>query len=152
MRPPDLIIGPRGNPQTERWHLLKWRGWQIALHKWHRSDDDRALHDHVGHNVSILLNGCYREVLSHAWQPLGHPAHRRPQLRLPFVPYFRRADAPHRVELLGNRPIWSLWVRWPPVREWGFHCPKGWRHWSRYVAERDYSTPGSSSTIGAGCE
>jgi hypothetical protein len=140
MRKPDLIIGSRDNPQTLRWHLLKWRGWQLALHKWCRSDDDRALHDHSGHNISFLLFGGYWEVTADATR-----------WRRPFVPYFRRADLPHRIELAYS-PIWSLWLRFPPIREWGFHCPKGWRHWKEYLNARDYLAPGSTSEIGPGCD
>src|SRR6185437_15041851 len=107
MRPPDLTIGPKDAPQTLRWHLFRWRGIQVALHRWLRSDSDRALHDHSSGNISILLTGCYREHFSHAWQPPGHPAHRRPRLRVLFVPYYRRADQPHRVEL-HRGPVWTL--------------------------------------------
>jgi hypothetical protein len=142
VRKPDLIIGPRDNPQTLRWHIFRWRGWQLSLHKWLRSDDDRALHDHSGNNLSIILTGGYWEVLR------GCTC-----FRWPLVPYFRRADVPHRIVLPSDgKPVWSLWLRWPPIREWGFHCPKGWRHWKDYVAERDYSTPGSVSSVGPGCD
>lgn len=152
MRPPDMTIGPRDNPQTERWHLLKWRGIQIALHRWLQSDNDRALHDHTADNISILLWGTYREHFSHAWQPPGHPAHLRPRLRIPGIPYFRKAETPHRVELHRGAPVWTLWIRFRPRREWGFHCSRGWRHWREYVAERgDYNEIGHS-TVGRGCD
>jgi hypothetical protein len=143
LRPPDLTIG--NPPQTLRWHLIQWRGFQLALHKWIKSDDDRALHDHSAWSVSLLLTGCYWEVFSHAWEPL------RCRLRIPLIPVFRRSSTPHRVLLLSPRPIWTLWLRGPPWREWGFCCPKGWRPWRQYTAERDYSAPGSSSTVGRGC-
>jgi hypothetical protein len=145
-RPPDLTIGPHENPQTLRWHLLRWRGIQVALHRWCRSDSDRALHDHSADNISILLWGTYREWFSHAWE--------RPRwrLRVPLIPYFRRAETPHRVELHRGAPVWSIWIRFKPRREWGFWCRKGWRHWRDYVAERDYNVPGSQSTVGRGCD
>lgn len=146
MRTPDLIIGPRDNPQTLRWHIFKWRGRQFALHKWLRSDDDRALHDHSGHNMSFILNGGYVEVLSHAWES------RRAPFRWPLVPYFRRAGVPHRIELMSDgKPVWSLWLRWPPIREWGFWCPRGWRHWREYTSTRDYYAAGVSE-VGRGCD
>jgi len=129
-----------------RWHIFRWRGWQFALHKWLRSDDDRALHDHSAENLSIILNSGYFEVLSHGWQPL------RIKFRWPLVPYFRRADVPHRIILpSGGKPVWSLWLRWPPVRQWGFYCRSGWRHWKDYTNTRDYSAPGSVSEVGPGC-
>lgn len=139
MRPPDLIIGPRDNPQTLRWHLFRRRGWQLALHRWLRSDDDRALHDHSADNVSVLLTGRYIEFVEY-----------RRRVRWPLIPYFRKAETPHRIALMTG-PVWSLWLRWPPRREWGFWCPRGWRHWRDYVAERDYSKPGSVSSVGPGC-
>lgn len=157
MRRPDLIIGPRDNPQTLRWHIFRWRGWQLSLHKWLRSDDDRALHDHSGHNLSIILNGGYWEVVRQRHPPYAD----YPQtayvvdevhFRWPLVPYFRRAEEPHRIALPSDgKPVWSIWLRWPPIREWGFHCPKGWRHWQEYCSTRDYSAPGSTSEVGPGC-
>lgn len=112
-----------------RWHLLRWHGWQLALHKIWRSDDDRAMHDHIGDNVSVLLTGCYEELRScprcKQGEVSGHSA-----LRIPLIPYFRRAETPHRLVL--TKPVWTLWLRWPRRREWGFHCPSGWVH------EKDY--------------
>ena len=136
-RAADLIIG--SPPQTLRWHLFRWRGVQVALHRWVRSDSDRALHDHSAGNISILLTGCYREWFSHGWQ---EP---RWKLRLPFVPYYRAADTPHRVEL-HRGPLWTLWIRFAPMREWGFWCgPTRWVHWRDYVDSRD------SGLVGNGC-
>lgn len=141
---PDLVIDGGNGPQTLRWHLFP-TGWQFALHKWLQSDHDRALHDHVADNVSIILWGAYREVFSHAWEK------RRAKLRLPLIPYFRKAEVPHRVELIGNKPVWTLWIRWPSRRQWGFWCRKGWVHWKDYIAEKDYEVAGTS-TIGRGCD
>jgi hypothetical protein len=127
-----------------RWHLLRWRGWQLALHKIWRSDDDRALHDHRSDNLSVILKGAYLEVLD----PSKPRKYRGPGgARV----VFRKAETPHRLELPWG-PVWTLWLRWPPHREWGFHCPKGWRHWKEYVAEKDYNVPGSTSTVGRGCD
>jgi hypothetical protein len=145
MRKPDLTIGPADDPQTERWHLFRWRGIQVAIHKWHRSDTDRALHDHSADNISVLLWGRYREWFSHAWEAP------RWKLRWPLIPYFRKAETAHRVELHRGAPVWTLWIRFKPRREWGFHCPKGWRHWKEYVAEREGYYQTGHSTVGKGC-
>jgi len=125
-----------------RWHLLRWRGWQLALHKICRSDDDRALHDHVGDNITLVLRGVYLEVL-HENQPRKY---RGGVTRFAF----RKAETPHRIEVPFG-PVWTLWLRWPPRRQWGFHCPKGWRHWKDFVAEADIYKSGTS-TIGKGCD
>lgn len=162
MRKPDLIIGSRDNPQTLRWRIVRWRGWQLALHKWCRSDEDRALHDHSGNNVSLILSPQgYDEIVRETvftgdvltCEKEGEYVHtcdvtRR---RFPFVPYFRRAEAPHRIALRDARPVWSLWLRWPPRREWGFHCPRGWRHWKDFLGTRDYNADGISE-VGRGCD
>lgn len=151
MRPPDLTIGSKEDPQTKRWHLWlpKWlyaKGWRLNLHQWLRSDDDRALHDHRGDSYSVILRGGYFEVTSHAWEP------RKAKWYGPGSIVFRKADQPHRVELKPDSgPVWTLWYRGPFYREWGFWCKKGWRHFADYIAERDYHTPGSTSTVGKGC-
>lgn len=146
MRKPDLCIGPRDDPQTLRWHLVKFLGVQIALHKWMRSDGDRAPHDHSSHNISIILSPHgYREWLYEGHEP--YAVMRRRWL----VPYFRRAEQLHRVELRDARPVWTLWIRFAPFREWGFFCVKGWVHWRVFLNE-DYTVPGSESTVGRGCD
>lgn len=127
-----------------RWHLLRWHGWQLALHKIRRSDDDRALHDHSGDNLSIILKGEYTEILDVIYGT--------GQVYGPGNVRFRKAEMPHRLVLNEGQPVWTIWLRWPPRRQWGFHCPRGWRSWKDYVAEADYSKPGSTSTVGKGCD
>lgn len=166
MRKPDLIIGSRDNPQTLRWHIVCWRGWQLALHKWCRSDEDRALHDHSGNNVSLILSPQgYNEIVRErahdedypcepvGWIHAGDGEFYRDVTvrRRAWIPYFRRAEAPHRIALRDARPVWSLWLRWPPHREWGFWCPRGWRHWKDFLGQRDYNADGISE-VGRGCD
>jgi hypothetical protein len=173
MRKPDLIIGPRDNPQTIRWHIFVWRGWQLSLHKWLRSDDDRAPHDHKADNISIILNGGFFEtVRAFEWyDPVTHdtpPGHERgwthygdgeyyryrevTRFRWPLVPYFRKAETPHRVSLPSDgKPVWSLWLRWPARRRWGYWCPKGWTDADEYNNSDDYYTDGISE-VGKGCD
>ncbi len=63
----------------------------------------------------------------------------------------RGPRAAHRVELLTRYrrplPVWTLFITGPRVRDWGFHCPSGWRRWQDFVAE----TP-DGNTVGPGCE
>lgn len=154
MRTPDLLIGPRDNPQTSRWHLWKLGGFQIALHRWHRSDDDRALHDHKADNLSILLTGRLREIVGdlstkRTYAGEVRMVHRRRTL-WPFVPYFRRAETPHRIELIDG-PVWTIWIRWPPRRRWGYWCKFGWRDADVYNKQADYYAAGVSE-VGRGCD
>lgn len=37
-------------------------------------------------------------------------------------------------------------VTGPIVREWGFDCPQGWRHWTEYTKGE-----GHTSGVGRGC-
>ncbi len=151
MREPDFIIGDREDPYLLRWHVIPRNKWfNIYLHKFLKSDDDRALHDHPwSFNASILLKGTYMEHTEK-----GVKRRRR------FLPYIRVGKAPHRVELersydyaqYGSRasevlePCWTLFITGRVVREWGFYCPSGWKHWQAYVKRR----PGGNEA-GVGC-
>jgi hypothetical protein len=141
-RAPDFVIGTPPNPYLLRWHIIpRNRFFNIYLHRFCRSDDDRALHDHPWWNASILLTGSYVE----------HCCGAPPRIRLPWRPWrphrvvFRRATAAHRIQIA--HPVWTLFLTGPKVREWGFHCPSGWRHWRDFVA----LTPGGN-TVGRGCD
>ncbi|MGI4945577.1 MAG: hypothetical protein ACRYHQ_34280 [Janthinobacterium lividum] len=140
-RPPDFIIGGADRPYMRRWYLIpKNTRFNIYLHHFRRSDDDRALHDHPWWNVSLLLRGGYREHMPHGVRT-----------RYPGVPVYRRAEASHRIDLVRDeagieQAVWSLFITGPKVREWGFWCPKGWRHW------RDFTNPADDgATVGRGC-
>ncbi|HJQ59414.1 MAG TPA: hypothetical protein VJ890_21080 [Vineibacter sp.] len=147
-RAPDIVIGGEDRPYLRRWHVIPRNRWlNVYLHQFLRSDDDRALHDHPWVNVSVLLSGRYFE----------HTADGQRILRRPWRPWapwrlvVRRATAAHRVELLpdgisGETPCWSLFLTGPRVREWGFHCPKGWVPW------RDFTAGKHDEMIGKGCE
>src|ERR1700761_1640589 len=115
MRKPDLIIGPRDNPQTIRWHFLKLFGFQFALHKWLRSDSDRSPHDHKADNISIILSpqGYWEMVREWGDDPMHDLAHGswthtyegeyyrdRWHYRRAWRPYFRKAETLHRVALV----------------------------------------------------
>jgi hypothetical protein len=135
-RAPDFIIG---NDYLLRWWLIPRNRWfNVYLHQFRRSDDDRALHDHPWWNVSIVLSGCYDEVT-----PTG--TRRRGAGSI----VFRNATARHRLELPiiggGITYTWTLFITGPRVREWGFWCPQGFIHW------RDFTSPTDSSKTGKGC-
>jgi hypothetical protein len=148
---PDLIIGPRDAPQTLRWHIFRFRGWQLALHKWLRSDSDRAPHDHKADNLSIILTGGYWETVRE-WYEAG-VYEDVTSFRWPLVPYFRKAETPHRVTLPSDgKPVWSLWLRWPERRRWGYWCDnKGWVDAVDYLSAPDYYADGISE-VGRGCD
>lgn len=145
-REPDFIIGKRDNPYLKRWWVIpRNRFFNIYLHHFLHSDDDRALHDHPWYNVSILLRGEYIEVMSGS---IG-------KIRRPFWPVFRHAKAAHRVLLFGLPsepvPVWSLFITGPVIREWGFHCLHGWRHWKDFTAYAEIGKDGKGQ-LGKGCD
>lgn len=165
---PHLIIGGLDRPYMLRWHLIpKNRMFNVYLHKFLRSDDDRALHDHPWlFNMSILLTGSYIEEKPANRKDWPKDMERARIKRRRFIPYFRWGKAPHRVELMQEdvfiescafdrgfyedkkeKPVWTIFITGPRVREWGFYCPKGWRLWKEYVS----NGPGTSD-IGRGCE
>lgn len=132
---PHFVVGPPRDPYLLRWYILPRNPlFNVYLHKFMRDDDDRAMHDHPWPSVSLLLRGRYVE----------QTAAGRKEYRAGSV-VCRPARYTHRVELPGGVPCWTLFITGPRVREWGFHCPKGWIHWRDFVAPTD---PGN---IGRGC-
>lgn len=129
-RNPDKIINGK---YLKRWHIIpRNRFFNIYLHCFGDSDDDRALHDHPWWSLSILLKG---EMIEHSLKGRRH---------LPrFIPVIRSAKFAHRLELIKG-PTWTIFITGPVIREWGFLCPNGWRHW------REFTTP-EGENIGPGC-
>ena len=139
-RPPDQLIGRAGNPYMSRWFVLpKNRALNVYLHRFHRSDDDRALHDHPWPNLSLILQGAYDEHCIRAGGVEVRTRRRAGNVKL------RGPRAAHRIELLGGAPVKTLFITGPKLREWGFHCPQGWRHW------RDFTADDTGNTVGRGC-
>ncbi len=152
-RQPDFVIGGHDRPYLKR-HFLIPRNpfFNIYVHQFLRSDDDRALHDHPwAFNCSWLLEGAYIEHT-----PAGRFFRRAGDWK------FRWGGAPHRVELFNKReffgysgavvaegqpePCWTVFITGPRVREWGFYCERGWVHWKAFTA------PGDKGAVGRGCD
>jgi len=139
-RPFDLGVG--GTPGDH--YMLRW--WRIPrndranvyIHRFRHSDDDRALHDHPYPSCSMVLEGSYVE---HTIAQGG--IHHRRVARAGDIT-FRGARAAHRIELTEGE-CWSLFLTGPRVRDWGFHCPKGWVH------HDDFADPNNPGLVGPGC-
>ena len=140
MRKPDRIIG---TDYLHRWHLIpRSRFFNIYLHKFIGSDDDRALHEHPWWSVSFFLaGGPMRERFQH--NPPGSLKLYRTITR--FRPYFRNTVIAHQMVKDTREPSWTLFITGPRVRLWGFWCPKGWVPWFEFV-DRDQGGEGK------GCE
>jgi hypothetical protein len=138
-RAPDFIIGGPAAPYLLRWWLIpRNRLFNVYLHCFLRSDDDRALHTHPwAFNLSWLLLGNYREWT--AEEADGYVDRQAGAVK------FRWGAAAHRVELTDG-PCWTLFVTGPRVREWGFLCARGFVHWKAFTA------PGDKGAVGKGCD
>lgn len=151
-RAPDVVIGGPADPYLLRWFVIPRNPvFNIYLHLFLRSDEDRALHTHPWLvNASWMLQGQYVEHTQNGafWRRAG-------------IWKFRWGPAPHRVELVrpafaigGSRskafgrplPCWTLFITGPRVRSWGFLCPQGFVHW------RDFTAADDPGAIGKGCE
>lgn len=135
-RQPDFIIGGAERPYLRRhWLIPRNRFFNVYVHEFLRSDDDRAEHTHPWINCSFLLEGSYVE-----WQ------HGVPTPRHAGDVVFRRSGhIQHRVELTDG-PCWTIFVTGPVYKDWHFVCPQGLVFWRDFVDARD------SGSVGKGCD
>lgn len=140
-RPPDFIIGSGDDPYLLRWWLIQRNPvFNVYLHCFVRSDDDRALHCHPWANLSVLLLGRYIEHTD-PYGVLKQRVLEAGDWRLRW-----RGGIRHRIELFPGECAWTLFLTGPRYREWGFHCPHGFVHW------RDFTAAHDKGQVGRGCE
>nr|WP_296429702.1 hypothetical protein [Roseovarius sp. BRH_c41] len=133
-REPDFKIGPPDDPYMLRWWLIpRNEAFNVYYHRILHDDDDRALHDHPWPSFSVMMTGAIREIT-----PEG------PRILLKGDCVYRGPDMVHRLELVRGEPAETLFITGPRIREWGFHCPKGWVHWQEFVGE-------NIGEVGRGC-
>lgn len=133
-RKPDFVIGG-SNPYMLRWYIIpRNRFFNIYLHKILRDDDDRALHDHPWRSLSIILAGSYREVRENSDREYRS-----------WSIIYRGAEYAHRL-IVVDGPVWTLFFTGRKVRNWGFHCPRGWMPWQQFVDHTD------TGNVGKGCD
>lgn len=136
MRDPDFTIGPPSDPYLRRWWVVpRNKLANVYLHEILRSDDDRALHDHPWANTSLVISGRYFEHLADG---------SRHERTAGWVGARQATDA-HRLEVLPGERAVTLFMTGPIVREWGFLCPQGWRHWKEFTNAAD------KGLVGPGC-
>lgn len=107
---PHLVLGG-DDPHLLRWYLIpRNTRLNVYLHKFLRSDDDRALHDHPWWFVSWIVRGTYDEHT-----PAGRSSRRR------WSVAYRPALWRHRVALTSG-PAVTIVVTGRKSRMWGFWC------------------------------
>jgi hypothetical protein len=156
-REPDFIVENDGKEYLYRWFLIPRNklGFNIYLHRFLQSDEDRALHDHPWWSIGIILWGKYKEHVPEDYNDWHRHLNRNTKVkkRWPLIPVFRGVGNIHRIELYqdkkGNeKQVTTLFITGPRIRDWGFWCPKGWRHYKEFI---DDSESGKHKT-GLGCE
>lgn len=147
VRKPNVYIGGEENPYLVRWHVIpRNRFFNIYLNELHRSDDDRAMHDHPWWWASFMLREGYIEIHDDGWTH-----HEVGRFRIRGAMYRHRLEIywpdtrPFRTFMGEDTNPLTLFFTGPKIREWGFHCPQGWRHWREF-------TDASGSRIGKGCD
>lgn len=126
------VIGDQDGPLMIRWVLFRCAAWGVYVHKFLRSDYDRALHDHPWPFVAIILKGGYVEVHD---QTIDRREVREP--RIPGNVLVRPAEWRHRIVVPAGESSWSLVIVGRRQRRWGFLLPNGWCHWRRYNSEKE---------------
>ena len=134
-RPPDFVVQrEEGAVYLIRWWILPRNDWlNLYLHQMLR-DDDAVLHDHPYASVSLVLTDGLTERYAEEpedeeyYQSVGdHVGAVR------FVRVLRQGDVVRRSSRLAHQLLvrgeaWTLFATGPRIREWGFWCPKGWKH------------------------
>lgn len=117
------ITNAQGEPYLTRYKLFVTRWFGIYLHEIHRSDEDRALHDHPWDFTSIILWGGYFEET-----PSGIKDHGV------FSIIRHKAEDAHKLTL--KKKTWTLVFRGRNRRHWGFYAETGWVHHLDYLKEK----------------
>lgn len=120
-----------GSLYMRRWRLIHNRWFGVRLHQIMRSDKDRELHDHPFSFLSLILTTGYIE-----WLPCAGQGDHCVRSYRPLTFNFKRAEDLHRLEIPEGRTTWTLVVRGPVRREWGFMTDNGWVHWSDFTTAR----------------
>jgi hypothetical protein len=132
-------IGISGDVYMTRWFLVGGpvsAGRRVYLHFFHRSDHERALHDHPWPFVSLVLWPGYFEWTVGA----GKVTHCTWYGPLSILR--RRATWQHRVQVLSGRGCWTVvWIG-RKERSWGFWCRRGWVPWREFIERNDAGLDG----------
>lgn len=154
-----VIVNCDHDPYLFRWYIVRKKSFAIFIHKFIRSDEDRALHDHPW---NFLVIPIWRGYVEHREQPrVSGEVYSSKGRVYPIIGIrFRSARFRHRVELLncdyagddlgvegdcpkcdgrGVMPSWSVFIRFKEFRKWGF-WEQGvrfirWDHWWREKCE-----------------
>lgn len=129
-----VIVNCEHQPYLHRWYVFKTKRITLFVHKFVRSDEDRALHDHPW---AFLVIPIWRGYTEHSDRLVRYEragdARRFPVINrvLPFLgTRYRDFFYRHRVELKRDArgeplPAWSIFFHFTRRREWGYWLPSG---------------------------
>lgn len=150
--PNKIIVNCDRKPYLRRWYLIHWKFFSLFLHRFFRSDEERALHDHPWSFITFILWRGYIEhqekshpcpICNSRYQTV--PSHKCPNChgskfftiqsthrRWPLTIHYRPATHRHRVELVDGKPAWTLIIHFKRIREWGFWEKTGFVQWNKW--------------------
>jgi len=114
-------------PLLIRWKIIACGVAGIYIHKFTRSDYDRALHDHPWAFLTFILGPGYFE--EHDQTP---DRRKVTEWHGPGSLLYRPALWRHRVILIEGKPTWSLVFVGYRQRAWGFWLEDGWCWWKKH--------------------
>jgi len=135
-RKADFLIGPNPHdPYMRRWYLIRRNNkFNIYLHQMLHDDDDQAPHDHPWWSLSLCLSGVIKE-----YETPAEPNFLGSKLRINIIKKgmwkWRGKEYIHRL-VLPEGEAWTLFITGPKARVWGFHCPKGFVVWHKFLDSR----------------
>lgn len=121
------VIILEGKPYLYRYRLWYSSRLGVYLHCIVATDTDRNLHDHPFDFTTVILWGGYYEHSPSGRRWCG-----------PGSIIQHKAEDLHRIEL--SRPAWTLFLRGPERRAWGFQTPDGWVLWRQYEKLGEYAS------------
>lgn len=117
--------------KSRLWRFLGLYDVRLYVHKFTAADGTYCLHDHPNTLRSFVFRNGYVEYV---FDPKTKEES-RVEIRAPLYRKFP-ASHTHRVELLNDKPGWTLVLMSPKKREWGFFVTEGgrrkWFRWDRY--------------------
>lgn len=125
-----------GGPYLTRILLPRVFGVRPMIHRFHRPDGDRALHNHPWRwMLSVILRGSYSE--ERRLEPEEINGTRASAVRTHTVRWFNwLTDRDfHRVTELHGPEVWTLFITGPRMQDWGFkenasdETVEPWRHY-----------------------
>lgn len=125
------------------------------IHEILSSDSDRHFHDHPWWNISVILRGQYMEEMpvDQEQHPAFDNAYKKFALRRTGDVVYRGAKHRHRIHLIDDKPVISLFIFGREEQDWGFFTHNGKIGHREYLADPgrhddSVSFPGGNSAAG----